>query len=85
MVAIFIYIYAKRDPPKNPWNKGKLQNRYRARWAKGKMGVGLDEHALCKFLHPACAAHCINLCFSLMYGSHVFSVSILHMEYYRTP
>ena len=23
--------------------------------------------------------------FSLMYGGHVFSVSILHMEYYRTP
>ena len=27
---------------KNTWNKGKLQNRYRARWAKGKTGIGLD-------------------------------------------
>ena len=29
---------------KNSWNKVKLQNRYRARWAKGKTGIGLDEH-----------------------------------------
>ena len=29
---------------KNTWNKGKLQNRYRARWAKGKTGIGLYEH-----------------------------------------
>ena len=29
---------------KNTWNKGKLQNPYRARWAKGKTGIGLDKH-----------------------------------------
>ena len=29
---------------KNTWNKGKLHNRYRARWAKGKTDIGLDEH-----------------------------------------
>ena len=28
----------------NPWNKCKLQNRYRARWAKGKTDIGLDKH-----------------------------------------
>ena len=35
---------SKKDSPKNTWNKVKLQNRYRARWAKGKTGIGLDEH-----------------------------------------
>ena len=34
---------SKKDS-QNTWNKGKLQNRYRARWAKGKTGIGLDEH-----------------------------------------
>ena len=34
----------KKGFSKNTWNKGKLQNRYRARWAKGKTGIGLDEH-----------------------------------------
>ena len=29
---------------KNTWNKGKLHNRYRAKWAKGKTDIGLDEH-----------------------------------------
>ena len=29
---------------KNTWNKVKLQNRYRARWAKGKTDIGLDEY-----------------------------------------
>ena len=28
----------------NTLNKGKLQNRYRARLSKGKTGIGLDEH-----------------------------------------
>ena len=36
---------SKKDSPKTlNWNKDKLQNRYRARWAKGKTGIGLDEH-----------------------------------------
>ena len=34
----------KKGFSKNTWNKVKLQNRYRARWAKGKTGIGLDEH-----------------------------------------
>ena len=34
----------KKGFSKNTWNKGKLQNRYRARWAMGKTGIGLDEH-----------------------------------------
>ena len=34
----------KKGFSKNTWNKGKLQNRYRARWAKGKTDIGLDEH-----------------------------------------
>ena len=46
-----LYIYRivqkaiiKKGFSKNTWNKVKLQNRYRARWAKGKTGIGLDEH-----------------------------------------
>ena len=35
---------SKKDSPKNTWNKGKLQNWYRASWAKDKAGIGLDEH-----------------------------------------
>ena len=35
---------AKKGFSKNTWNKGELQNRYRARWAKGKTGIELDEH-----------------------------------------
>ena len=34
----------KKGSSKKTWNKGKLRNRYRARWAKGKTGMGLDEH-----------------------------------------
>ena len=34
----------KKGSSKNTWNKGELQNRYRARLAKGKTGIGLDEH-----------------------------------------
>ena len=29
----------KKGFSKNTWNKGKLQNRYRARWAKGETGL----------------------------------------------
>ena len=29
---------------KNSWNKGKLRNRHRVSWIKGKTGIGLDEH-----------------------------------------
>ena len=36
----------KKGSSKNTWNKGELQNRYRARWAKGKTGIELDEHGL---------------------------------------
>ena len=36
----------KKGFSKNTWNKVKLQNWYRARWAKGKTGIGLDEHRL---------------------------------------
>ena len=33
-------------------NKGKLRNRYRARWAKSKTGIGVDEHrATHTYLH----------------------------------
>ena len=35
---------SKKDSPRNTWNKIKLQNRYRARWAKGNTGIELDEH-----------------------------------------
>ena len=28
----------------NTWYKGKLPNRYRAKWAKGETGIGLDKH-----------------------------------------
>ena len=42
--GLFKKALSKKDFPKNTWNKGKLQNRYRARWAKGKTGIGLDEH-----------------------------------------
>ena len=36
---------SKRDYPKHlEQGQVKLQNRYRARWAKGKTGIGLDEH-----------------------------------------
>ena len=45
----------KKGSSKNTWNKGELQNRYMARWAKGKTGIG--SKSLCKFLHPSCAAH----------------------------
>ena len=41
------------------WNKGKLQNRYRARWAKGKTGIGLDEHRARQSL-VGLSAHCAN-------------------------
>ena len=34
----------KKGFSKNTWNKGELQNRYMARWAKGKTGIELDEH-----------------------------------------
>ena len=34
----------KKGSSKNTWNKGELQNRYMARWAKGKTIIGLDEH-----------------------------------------
>ena len=34
----------EKGSSKNTWNKGKLRNRYRARWAKGKTGTGLEEH-----------------------------------------
>ena len=34
----------KKGFSKNTWNKGKLQNRLRARWAKGKTDIGLDEY-----------------------------------------
>ena len=33
---------SKKGSSKITWNKGRLQNKYRARWAKGK--IGLDEH-----------------------------------------
>ena len=34
----------QKGSSKNPWNKSNLRNRCRARWAKGKTGIGLDEH-----------------------------------------
>ena len=34
----------QKGSSKNTWNKGKFPNWYRARWAKGKTGIGLDEH-----------------------------------------
>ena len=34
----------KKGFSKNTWTKGKLQNWYMARWAKGKTGIELDEH-----------------------------------------
>ena len=61
--------FTKKGLSKNTWNKGKLQNRNRARWSKSKTGIGLHIHeaidghrrrqslvglsAHCKFLHPA--------------------------------
>ena len=49
----------------NPWNKCKLLNRYGARWAKGKTGIGLDVHCANSYIprvqHDAAHAGCRNL------------------------
>ena len=49
----------KKGFSKNSWNKVKLQNRYRARWAKGKTGIGLDGHRARQSL-IGLSAHCAN-------------------------
>ena len=35
---------SKNGFSKDTWNKGELQNRYKARWAKDKIGIELDKH-----------------------------------------
>ena len=37
--------YIKKGFSKNSWKKGKLQNRHRARWAKGKTGIARARRA----------------------------------------
>ena len=36
--------FIEKGSSKSTWNKGKLRNRYRARQAKGKTGIELDEY-----------------------------------------
>ena len=47
-VSVYILDHAKRPYQKRilqkHLNRGELQNRYRARWAKDKASIGLDEH-----------------------------------------
>ena len=59
----------QKGSSKNPWNKSNLRNRCRARWAKGKTGIGLDEHCANSYIPQhiytiiQCAEHagCRNL------------------------
>ena len=50
---------SKKGSSKNTWNKGELQNRYMARWAKGKTGIGLDGHRARQSL-IGLSVHCAN-------------------------
>ena len=59
--------FNQKGSSKNPWNKGKLLNWYRARWTKGKMSIGLDKHCMCKFLHPTCTVHCTYYIIYIIY------------------
>ena len=59
----------QKGSSKNPWNKSNLRNRCRAWWAKGKTGIGLDEHCANSYIPQhiytiiQCAEHagCRNL------------------------
>ena len=48
--------FIKKQFSKNSWNIGKMQNRYRAWWAKGKTGIlyrpDINVPIVLKFLHP---------------------------------
>ena len=37
-------LLSKKDSPKTLGIKGESQNRHKARWAKGKVTIRLDEH-----------------------------------------
>ena len=63
----------QKGSSKNPWNKSTLRKRCRARWAKGKKGLGLDMHCansyitqhiyIYIYIYIQCAEHagCRNL------------------------
>ena len=58
-----------------PMEQGKLQNRYRARWVKDKMGIGLDEHCANSYIPHV--QHIVYICRNLHITCYFLNPSII--------